>query len=245
MAETRIIIEACVGGVEDAALAVEAGADRLELNAALSLGGITPSLGSIRRALSLSVPVVVMVRPRAGGFVYGARERATMLDDIRVAANSGVSGVAVGVLTPDGAVDAPFLIACRDAAAGIELVFHRAFDVAADLPAALRVLIDIGVDRVLTSGGASTVEAGLPMLGRLQQEAGDAIGVVAGAGVDDVAGLRVIEEAGIRQLHLSCAAPDAAPTPRPGRPDFPAEKAGRSPDVLRSLRSAVDARYHA
>jgi copper homeostasis protein len=126
---------------------------------------------------------VAIVRPRAGGFVYDAAEIRAMLRDIGAAARAGLSGVVCGALAADGAVDAAATQAMVDAADGLPVTFHRAFDAVRDKPAALEVLIDAGVARVLTSGGAPTALEGADTIAALIRQAGSRIGIVAGGGV--------------------------------------------------------------
>ncbi|KAG9127280.1 hypothetical protein FRC07_015038 [Ceratobasidium sp. 392] len=149
-------LEVCVDSVESAIAAVEGGADRLEICGNLALcGGSTPSVGLVRqiRKRLPSLPLMVMVRPRVGDFVYTSQEFDTMLEDVSVLRSLGVSGVVFGVLTPDGSVDVERL---TEAASPMEVTFHRAFDLAADPSKALNDIMDIaGITRILTSGHAT------------------------------------------------------------------------------------------
>jgi copper homeostasis protein len=201
------LIELCVEGVDGAVAAAGAGADRIELCASLVEGGITPSPGTVRAAVAaVAVPVMVMVRPRGGDFLYSEREFASMLDDVAALRSSGASGVVFGCLTADGAIDEARTRALVDAARPLAVTVHRAFDMTADPAAALEALIRCGVDRVLTSGLQPTGIAGLPLLTALVQQAAGRI-IILGCGALDEAGIgRVRREAGLAELHFSAPA---------------------------------------
>ena len=156
----EVTIEVCVGSVDDALAAAAGGADRLELCSALELGGLTPSLGLLEDVLQATdLPIVTMIRPRAGGFAYSDREFATMLHEARHAVGAGAAGIVFGCLQADASVDAGRVAQLVQAAEGRQTVFHKAFDCVSDQAAALEVLIQQQVTRVLTSGGcASAIE---------------------------------------------------------------------------------------
>jgi len=200
---TGVLIEVAVETVDDARVAHAEGADRLELSAALELGGLTPSVGTLlemREATPL--PVVVMIRPRAGGFVYSAGEFSTMLRDVDAAVGHGAAGVVFGVLTAAGGIDVDRTRKVVERVAGRgEVVFHRAFDLLADPLAGLEQLIELRAKRVLTSGGRANVVEGTEMIGRLVQRAARRIEVLAGGGVTpaNVAGL--VRATRVGQVH--------------------------------------------
>ena len=198
-------VEICVDDVEGALAAGSAGADRVELCAALSEGGVTPSAGTLAavgsRAPALSV--TVLVRPRGGDFVHSPIEVSVVCADISAARSIlPVLGVTVGPLSPRGRVDRRALDAMVAAAGSAPVTFHRAFDTLADQPGALEELVDAGVTRVLTSGGAATALAGAAALRALVEQAGDRIEVMAGGGVraDHVAEL--VAATGVPAVHL-------------------------------------------
>ena len=156
-----ILIEAAVAGLEDAKTAAASGADRLELCSALELGGLTPSLGTFLAAKeAVSIPIVTMIRPRGGGFVYSALDLAVMERDAELFLSNGAAGIVFGFLTAERKLDArrtgPFV----RMAGGRQTVCHRAFDLVSDQSEALEELIDCGVTRVLTSGGEASAPAG-------------------------------------------------------------------------------------
>ena len=155
------LLEVCVGGVEDAVLATLMGAGRIELNIGLEVGGLTPSASVIKRTLAaVKVPVVVMVRPRPGGFVYSRSEWGSMLDDAAEIMDAGAAGVAFGCLNEQGLIDGERVRAMVELVGERDVVFHRAIDETPDLEEALTILKDLGITRVLTAGGAGDVFTG-------------------------------------------------------------------------------------
>ena len=201
-AASRPLVEACVEGIDAAVAAERAGADRVELCAGLVEDGTTPSAGTIALAgARLTIPVVVMVRPRGGDFVYSSAELEVMERDVTEARAGGAAGIALGVLTRAGRVDEDALRPLLRAAGPLPVTFHRAFDHAADLPAALDALMALGVRRVLTSGGAPSAREGRETLGALVRRSGDRIAIVAGGRVD-AAAARDLVAAGVRELHV-------------------------------------------
>lgn len=201
-------VEICVDDVEGALAAGAAGADRVELCAALGEGGVTPSAGTLA-ALGSRAPalaVTVLVRPRGGDFVHSPIELEVVCADISAARSIlPVVGFTVGPLSPGGRVDRRALDAVVATAGSAPVTFHRAFDTLADQPAALDELVDAGVARVLTSGGAATALAGAAALRELVQRAAGRIEVMAGGGVraDHVAEL--VAATGVPAVHLRAA----------------------------------------
>jgi copper homeostasis protein len=230
-------VEICVDDLSGALAAEEAGADRIELCAALSEGGITPSIGLIRAVLGRlrRIGVVVMIRPRGGDFNVTAAERAVMLADIAaIRAEPHAPGVTVGfvfgALNADGTVDVPTTRALVAASAGAPVTFHKAFDETTDLPAALETLMALGVNRVLTSGGKATAAEGSAMLRALVAQAADRITILGGGGVRAHNLRTLLAETGVPEVHLRAMRPDAF-----GRPVSVAE------DIAEVLRVARDA----
>ncbi len=198
----KIIFEALCGSADDAILAAAAGADRVELNASLGAGGLTPSPGSVRLAKERGgVPVLAMLRPRPSGFAYSEVEFEVMLEDARALLAAGADGLVFGLLRPDGGVD---LERCgrllREVPCG-EWVFHRAFDLVPDPFRALEELIGLGVRRILTKGQANSFEEGEALLLELRARAAGRIEfVVPGVRPHNVR--RIVREDGFSQLHL-------------------------------------------
>lgn len=181
------VLEVCVDNPAGLAEALAGGADRIELCAALELGGLTPSRGFMVLAASCGVPVVALIRARPGDFVFSPAEIDVMLDDIRAARAAGLAGVAIGALTPDAGLDRQALEQMAGAAAGMGsgmgLTLHRAFDVVADRAAALEMAIGLGFRRILTSGGAATALAGAAEIAGLMERAAGRITIMPGGGV--------------------------------------------------------------
>ncbi len=180
------------------------GADRVELCAALVEGGTTPSLGAIREARARTrLRIMVMIRPRAGDFLYSDVDLAVMERDIRAAKEIGVDGVVFGLLDPDGDVDVPRTGRLVEIARPLEVTFHRAFDHTRDPVLALEKLIAAGVTRVLTSGQERTAAEGAALLARLVGLAGSRIAVMPGGGIREHNVREIVERTGAREVHLS------------------------------------------
>lgn len=197
-------LEIAANSLASALAAQEGGASRIELCAALELGGLTPSRGQIARVREkLSIPVHVLVRPRAGDFAYADEDHATMLADIAHCAALGCDGVVVGALTPDGEVD---VARCRElvsAARRLDLTFHRAIDVCRDPAAALEAIIDLGFSRILSSGGSASAMEGSANLRRLIEQAAGRIEIMPGAGIDAGNIGALMAATGAREFHAS------------------------------------------
>jgi copper homeostasis protein len=199
-----ILLEICCGSLDDALQAAEGGADRVELCAAMLLGGLTPSIGTIVEAARLlEIPFLTMIRPRGGGFAYSRAEFAAMERDVELALDAGSPGVVLGVLRDDGSVDAKRTARLIKRAGGADVVFHRAFDVTPDPFAALETLIDLGCRRVLTSGQRPTVLEGAALIRDLIERADGGIEILPGGGVEAWNVRECIERTGCDQIHLT------------------------------------------
>jgi copper homeostasis protein len=216
---SNILLEICCGSIDDAIQAEKGGADRVELCSALFLGGLTPSLGTIQEAKHrLKIPVMVMVRPRSGGFCYTEAEFATMERDAEAATGSGADGVVFGVLRPDGRIDEKRTKQMCRLIGKRQAVFHRAFDVTPDPFKALEQLVELGITRVLTSGQKDTVPEGVELIAELIERAGKRIEILPGGG-----GLRpfnmheMVARTGCRQVHMTAwgAVQDSSTHARP------------------------------
>jgi len=204
MSNRRIKLEICAASPEDCAAAEQGGADRLEVNCALMLGGLTPSLGCLRESrAAVRIPIIVMIRPRAGGFCYSATEFAVMQRGAEIALAEGANGIAFGILTPAGTID---LERCRrivKLAAGRQVVFHRAFDVVPEPLVALEQLIDLGVTRVMTSGQeASAYNRAANIACYIRRTAGR-IEVLPAGGINRFTVADVVNRTGCDQVHAS------------------------------------------
>jgi copper homeostasis protein len=166
------LIEVCVDSVESALVAQAAGAGRVELCDNLVQGGTTPSAGMVGLCVErLEIPVHVMIRPRGGDFLYSHAEAEVMRRDIELARRLAAGGVVLGCLRADGSIDADLTRTLAEHARPLSVTVHRAFDLSRDPLEALAVLIDCGVDRVLTSGQRATAEEGIPVIRALVRAA--------------------------------------------------------------------------
>jgi len=197
-----ILIEACVDSVA-AALAAEArGADRVELCADLTVGGVTPSAGTMSvTGERLAVPMHVLVRPRGGNFILSDDDLEVMRRDIAMARAARAAGVVIGALTSMGEVDREATARLIGWTRPMSVTFHRAFDAARDATEALDVLLELGVDRVLTSGQAETAEQGADLIGSLVQRAGTGAVILAGGGIRAHNVVEIVRRAGVREVH--------------------------------------------
>lgn len=176
-------LELCAAETTALELAVKYGFNRVELCQALECGGLTPSMSLQRKALRLGLETHVLIRCRAGNFCYTEAEKKLMLEEIADAASLGVQGVVIGSLREDHSIDGDFVKKVRHNFPQLELTFHRAFDDVAHPNKALEELIALGVKRILTSGGKSSVAEGLGQLKELITQAGGRIEIMAGGGV--------------------------------------------------------------
>lgn len=200
--------EICVDSVEAVAAAEQAGAHRVELCAALFEGGLTPSAGMIATARARSpIRLHVIIRPRGGDFLFSADEKAVMRHDVEAAKAAGSDGVVIGLLDADGGIDVDGAAALIEAARPLAVTFHRAFDVARDPFEALERLVDLGVDRVLTSGQEPSALEGLDCLAELVRRAGDRIVVMPGGGITPRNVGRIVAGSGAREIHFAALAP--------------------------------------
>lgn len=200
---TKVIVEVCVSSTAEAIAAEEAGADRIELCGALELGGLTPSLGLVETCLeAVSIPIVAMIRPRAGGFFYDSQELRAMHRDVDRLLAAGVQGIVFAVLDGEGQIDRHRNAALIGAATGRTTVFHRAFDFLADTDVALEQLIDLGFGRLLTSGGAPRAIEGAPQLSRLIRAAAGRLEIMPGGGIRADHLLPLLQQTGCSSVHV-------------------------------------------
>jgi copper homeostasis protein len=200
-----ILVEAAVESLEDAMAAVAGGADRLELCAELSVGGTTPGQSLIAEVVGrVDVPVLAMIRPRGGSFVYSVAETDRMRRDIEMAMDSGAAGVVLGVLDEDSRIDLPRTESLARIAGAGRVTFHRAFDRTPDLHASADALVSLGVPRVLTSGGAATAAEGVEALAALVERVGERLCILAGGGVRASNVADTVDRTGVREVHARC-----------------------------------------
>lgn len=241
------ILEICVDTAEGADAAVAGGCDRIELTSALALGGLTPSAGMMAHAAGLAVPVFAMIRPHAGIFVFDRRATAIMLADIDAAADAGLAGVVLGASLADGRLDAACLERLVDHARELRLAttLHRAFDLVPDLDDALETAIDLGFDRVLTSGGAPSAPAGLDALAGLVDRAAGRIALMPGSGIRPETIAAVVRRLPVEELHASASLPSTASSTRARALGFePAHTRRTSSETVRRLRQAWQDALH-
>jgi copper homeostasis protein len=197
-----ILIEAAAETLDEALAAEQAGAGRIELCANLSDGGTTPSDEVIATVVDrIELPVLVMIRPRSGGFAYSRGEFDSMTRDIERVGKVGVAGIVTGALNSSGRIDVERTRALTEAASVLPVTFHRAFDYAPNLPDALEQLIELGVTRVLTSGGAPTALEGAAVIASLVNRARERIAIIAGGGIRAHNVRELIARTGVREIH--------------------------------------------
>ena len=199
------IIEICANSAWSCVEAEAGGASRVELCAGIPEGGTTPSYGEIKtaQALTSQIAINVIIRPRGGDFLYTEAEIQSMLLDIELCKQLGVHGVVFGCFTQEGDIDVPLMRRLIEAAKPLSVTCHRAFDVCRDPFAALEQLIELGCDRILTSGQQSTAEKGIPLLKQLVEKAGDRIIIMPGCGVRENNIARIEAETGAKEFHTS------------------------------------------
>ncbi|MGK5674751.1 copper homeostasis protein CutC [Micromonospora sp. URMC 106] len=243
--------EICIDSVEGAVAAEEAGADRVELCSALFEGGLTPSIGTIETALRSvdRIRVHVIVRPRAGDFIYSPAEVDAMVRDVQAAVAAGAHGVVVGALTAEGDVDVPTTRKLIEAAGTASITFHRAFDMVRDPFQALEQLIELGVDRVLTSGQEVSVLEGAPLIAELVRRAQRRIVVMPGGGITPRNIARIIEATKAEEYHFAALVTSDSPAvhrnPAPlmggtlHRPEY--QRSGTSGELVGQVLAAARA----
>lgn len=202
----KCLLEICCADADSVTAAIEGGADRIELCSALSEGGLTPSIGLIEHATGHNdITVNVLIRPRNGDFIYSPAETGIMIRDIEMSAKAGASGAVIGALTPDGNIDMPTCRLLINAAkrTGMTVTFHRAFDLCRNPEEALRNLIELDCDRLLTSGQAASALDGAVLIKALNDIGGNRIKIMAGAGVTAENAAEILKATGVEELHAS------------------------------------------
>jgi len=198
------LIEVCANSAESSVAAEKGGAYRVELCAAIPEGGTTPSYGEmVVTRKSIGIKMNVIIRPRAGDFLYSDMEFKAMKEDIMAARKAGADGVVFGCLTEDGEIDMEKnreLIKCAE---GLSTTFHRAFDVCRDPIVALEQIIELGFDRILTSGQKPSAPEGADLIAKLVEKAAGRIIIMPGCGVNETNVRALAAKTGATEFHMS------------------------------------------
>ena len=197
-----MILEVCVGSVSGGITAEKGGADRIELNSSCSLGGLTPSIGTVMEARkNISIPIITMIRPRAGAFVYNSQEIAVMEKDIEEIKPLGIKGFATGILKENGKIDIGKCKKLFKKMEGKDIVFHRAFDLTPDPFESLEICIDLGVKRILTSGQKPSAIEGADLIKRLIEKGKGRIEILPAVGLNKSSVKEFVKATGTNQVH--------------------------------------------
>lgn len=237
-----ITLEVCVDNVDGLAAALLGGADRIELCGALAVGGLSPSAGLLRVASNSPVPVVAMIRPRGGDFCFNEQEIQLMLHEIDAVAGAGLQGVVLGASLSDGQLDLRTLdrLVSHAKNHGLRCTLHRAIDLCPDLAQATRQAVDLGFERILSSGGALTAPDGIDGLKRCFDAAAGRISIMPGSGIDAVNVRTLRVQLPLTDVHASCS--QTIPTPAPAVKAFGFDTADRrqtSRDKVAALKAAL------
>lgn len=232
------LLETCVDTPHGLHAAIAGGADRIELCSALALGGLTPSAGLIAAAHQSPVPVIAMIRPRAGGFVWAPSEISAMRHEIAAVRQAGLAGVVLGASRPDGTLDTETLATLIAEAEGMETTLHRCFDLTPDPFDALEQAVALGFTRILTSGQARTAPEGIDLVTRLHAKAAGRITILAGGGITPQ-NARLFTAAGLREIHASCSVETQETAAIAAFGFGPATRRDTSADQVRALKDAL------
>lgn len=204
MKRNEFEIEICAGNIQSVIAAEKGGADRVELCDNLLEGGTTPSIGTIILAKEkTNIAVFPIIRPRGGDFVYSDLELEIMKMDVEAARIAGADGIVIGCLKNDGSVDKEKCCRLIEAAKGLPVTFHRAFDVTNDPFTAFHAIKSMGIKRILTSGQQATALDGIELLAQLNLLANNSVKIMAGAGVNTLNIQRIAKETGVKAFHAS------------------------------------------
>jgi copper homeostasis protein len=204
----QVLVEVCVDSAASAVAAECGGAQRVELCSDLLEGGVTPSTGLLQVVRSkVGIAVHIIIRPRPGDFCYSDDELDCMRRDIEIAKREGADGVVLGILHSDGNVDVQRTRQLVELAKPLSVTFHRAFDMSADLFRAREDVCATGCDRILTSGGEQSCMQGIPTLARLVKSSCGHITIMAGGRIGISDAVTIIEQTGVREIHVGLATP--------------------------------------
>ncbi|MEI2301141.1 copper homeostasis protein CutC [Ensifer sp. MJa1] len=203
-------LEVCVDDADGLHAAIDGGADRIELCSALSVGGLTPNPGLMALAGPPRVPVYAMIRPRPGDFVFSTRDLDVMRRDIDAARATGLAGVVLGASLADGRLDSAMLTKLSGHAAGLGMTLHRAFDLVPDFAEAMEVAVELGFERILTSGGARSAPQALERLSEIVDLGKGRLSIMPGSGVTLDTVDAVLDRAAVSEVHSSCSVREPA-----------------------------------
>ncbi|EJC82383.1 uncharacterized protein involved in copper resistance [Rhizobium leguminosarum bv. trifolii WSM2297] len=235
-----VLLEVCVDSAEGLAAAIEGGAGRIELCSALELGGLTPLPSLMRIAARAPIPVYAMIRPHAGPFIFDRLDEEAMMLDIDAARAAGLAGVVIGANRPDGTLDLPLIHRLKAHAAGLGSTLHRAFDLVPDADQALEQAVELGVERILTSGCALKAADGLDTLKRLSAKAAGRISIMPGSGIRPANVGEILRATGASEVHGSCSSPVESADPRAVAFGFEAKNKNKTDSaVVREMCRAI------
>lgn len=215
-------IEICANGVQSADKAQSAGIENVELCSALEVGGLTPSLGMLSKAMdTLFIPARVLIRPRSGNYIYTDEEMEQMITDLMLVKQLGYEGAVIGILNNEGMPDYDRLSVLMQAGEGLKFTFHRAIDACVKPMEAVEGLIKLGFDKILTSGGKPTALEGYELIEEMQKTFGNDIKIMAGGGLNADNVLTLLNQTGIKHIHasLSQIVPNYSSTLYPNQKD--------------------------
>ncbi|MCR5013240.1 MAG: copper homeostasis protein CutC [Bacteroidales bacterium] len=199
-----IRLEICANGIKSLRNAMDGCAQCVELCEALEVGGLTPSFGTMAKAIDISfIPMRVLIRPRPGNYSYDEEEVEVMKTDIMLCKKLGFEGVVIGALDDEGMLDVDTLKSLMEAGEGMKFTFHRAIDACTKPFEAMEQLIELGFDKVLTSGGRHSAEEGIPMIAEMQLRYGDRIAIMPGGGVNLGNVKDILDQTGTVNVHAS------------------------------------------
>ncbi len=204
-----VTVEICCGSYSDCVQAVLGGARRVELSSGLSVGGLTPSFGELKMVKeSTDLEVIVMIRPRGAGFHYSNEDFEVMLEDARILLENGADGISFGCLNKNGEIDIVQTRRMIEMVRGLnekkKIVFHRAFDCVSDPIQSMQLLIELGVDEVLTGGQQTSARRGMKLLKQLQDQFGEQIGIIAANEIDCDNVQEILTKTGVQRIHCTC-----------------------------------------
>lgn len=233
-------LEVCVDGPQGVDACAMTAVDRIELCAALDVGGLTPSPGMIEYAGRLAPKVHGMVRPRSGDFVFDEDEIQVMCGDITAMRRAGFGGVVIGVSDGQGGLNVDALATLIQAAGDLDVTLHRVVDTLVDPVSAVEIAADLGIRRILSSGGAPRAVDGVDCLARMQQRSAGRVEIMAGSGVTAENLGEIAAQTGLHNFHGSCSSRSQAPKGTDGFGFGGQGIVKTDPDKIENMRKALD-----